>query len=136
MACGAATTTFSIAEPFQEAVRSVREVLAAANLSITGELDLSSRIRRRLLIRTKPCLILFVSPSGPALQALSGDPHAAVQIPVHIVVSACGSGTEIHVLRVLPREGDPGDRLSALREVLAEISRAMEKIAMRATLAP
>jgi uncharacterized protein (DUF302 family) len=67
MADESATTTYSIPEPFDEAVRSLRRVLAEASLKITGELDLSERLQRRLLVNTPPCLVLFASPTTPVL---------------------------------------------------------------------
>ena len=73
MADGPATTTYSIPEPFDEAVRSLRRVLAEAGLKITGELDLSGRLQRRLLVDTPPCLVVFAGPATPVLNGLLSD---------------------------------------------------------------
>ena len=100
MAEESATTTYSIPQAFDEAARSMRRVLGEAGLKITGELDLSGRLRRRLLVDTPPCLVLFAGPSTPVIDGPAGHPGAAALAPLHIVISARGSQTEIHVLRI------------------------------------
>jgi uncharacterized protein (DUF302 family) len=137
MADEIATTTYAIAEPFDEAVRSLRRVLAEAGLKITGELDLSGRLRRRLLVDTPPCLVLFAGPPTPVLNRPSGHPGAAALTPLHIVVSARGSQAEIHVLRIIPRPYDDmcdASAMAVLERFRARLSQAIEKIGMRAVL--
>jgi uncharacterized protein (DUF302 family) len=136
MADESATTTYSIPEPFDEAVRSLRRVLVEAGLQITGELDLSGRLQRRLLVDTPPCLVLFAGPATPVLNGPSGHPGAAALTPLHIVVSARGSLTEIHVLRIpSPHDGMRDDSAMAeLGRFRAQLSQAIEKIGMRAVL--
>jgi len=131
-----ATTTYLVSEPFEAAVKSLRRVLADANLKLAGELDMSSRIRKRLLIGTAPCRVLFVTAAPAAFEELSADPRAAALTPLHIVVSARGSQTEIHLLRALPAENGPLDRptMEVFRHLQARIARAVERIAMRSTL--
>jgi len=58
MADEKATSTYLIAEPFDRAVNLVRKVLSGANLKIVGELNMSGRLQRGLLIRTVPCTVL------------------------------------------------------------------------------
>ena len=136
MAGEPATSTYLIAQPFDRAVKLLRNVLSRANLKITGELNMSGRIQRQLLIGTAPCLVLFASPSTPFAVVFAAEPCPAALTPLHIVVSARGSETEIHVLRVLPREDGPLDRaaVAALGRLQAAISQAIEKIGMRAGL--
>ncbi len=125
-----ATSTYLIAEPFDRAVKLVRRALAGANLKLTGELNLSGRIQRELLIDTAPCLLLFACPATPAATS------PTTLTPLHIVVSGRGAQTEIHVLRVLPRDSGPVDRLAiaTLGQLQTAISQAIEKIGMRAGL--
>jgi hypothetical protein len=125
-----ATSTYLIAEPFERAVKIVRRALSGANLKLTGELNLSGRIQKHLLIDTAPCLLLFASPAAPV------DLSHASLTPLHIVVSGKGSQTEIHVLRVLPRDNGPLDRVAvaALGELQSTISQAIARIGMRAAL--
>lgn len=108
-----ATTTYSIPVPFDHAVQSLRTALGEAGLKITGQLDVSARLQCRLLVNTPPCLVLFAGPP-------------ATLTPLHIVVSARGLRTEIHLLKI-PPTGEMG-------LFRARLSRALEKIAMRAVL--
>lgn len=125
-----ATSTYLIAEPFERAVKIVRRALAAANLKLTGELNLSGRIRQHLLIDTAPCLLLFACPATPS------DLSHACLTPLHIVVSGRGSQTEVHLLRVLPRDNVSLDRaaVKAMGELQSTISQAIAKVGMRTAL--
>ena len=136
MADEPATTTYSIPEPFDEAVSSLRRALAEAGLKITGELDLSGRLQRRLLVGTPPCLVLFAGPAAPLFSGPSGHPGAAALTPLHIVVSAHGTQTEIHVMRIPPPDDGPPDAsaMAVLGRFRAQLSQAIEKIGMRAVL--
>lgn len=137
MADEPATTTYLVSEPFEVAVRSLRKVLADGNLKLAGELDMSGRIRQSLLIGTAPCLVLFVAASPGAFEEFGADPRVAAALtPLHIVVSARGSQTAIHVLRVLPASHISLDRQSmeALRNLQTQIAQAVERIGMRSTL--
>ena len=130
-----ATSTYLIAEPFDRAVNLVRRVLAAANLKIVAELDMSGRIQRGLLIRTVPCTVLFASaPTSPA--SFAADPQEAALTPLHIVVSAHGSQSEVHVLRVLPRDNGTLDSRTIAASSLLQtaIAQAIATIGMRASL--
>jgi uncharacterized protein (DUF302 family) len=128
-----ATATYSIPEPFDDAVSSLRGVLAEAGLKIVGRLDLSARMQHRLLVETPPCLVLFAGPATPLRGGPSGHPGAAGLTPLHIVVSARGPQTEIHILRIPPRDGMPEDPAMAdLGRFRARLSQAIEKIGMRA----
>ena len=136
MATELATTTYLVSEPFEPAVKSLRKVLADANLKSAGELDMSNRIRERLQIGIAPCRVLFVTATPAALEELGADPRAAALTPLHIVVSARGSQTEIHLLRALPAQNGPldGPAMEVLRRLQVRIAQAVERIAMRSAL--
>jgi len=136
MAAETATTTYLVSEPFDLTVKSLRRVLADANLKLAGELDVSSRIRKRLSIGTAPCRVLFVAATPAAFEGLGADSRAAALTPLHIVVSARGSQTEIHLLRALPAQNGPLERptMEVFRHLQAKIAQAVERIAMRSTL--
>ena len=136
MAAELATTTYLVSEPFDLAVKSLRKVLADANLKLAGELDMASRIRKRLLIGTAPCRLLFVAATPAAFEELGFYPRAAALTPLHIVVSASGSQTKIHLLRALPAQDGPLDRptMEVFRHLQVRIAQAVERIAMRSTL--
>jgi uncharacterized protein (DUF302 family) len=113
MAEESATITYLVSEPFELAVQSLRKALADGNLKPAGELDMSSRIRERLLIDAAPCRVLFIAATPAAFEEFGADPAAAALTPLHIVVSARGSQTEIHLLRALPAHNGPLDRPTA-----------------------
>ena len=131
-----ATTTYSVSEPFEQAVKSLRKALADGNLKLAGELDMSSRFRQRLLMSTAPCRVLFVTATPATFEELGADPRAAALTPLHIVVSARGAQTEIHLLRALPAQNGPLDRptMAVFRQLQARIAHAVERIGMRSTL--
>jgi uncharacterized protein (DUF302 family) len=130
-----ATNTYLVAAPFDQAVKVVRKILSGANLRITGELNMSGRIQRALLIHTAPCVVLFASPATDP-ENFAGNPSGAALIPLHIVISARGTQTEVHVLRALPRDDGTVDRrmTAATRDLQTLIGQAIETIGMRASL--
>ena len=130
------TITYLTAEPFRQALRSVRRILVARKLQIIGEFNISDRIRQKLLINTAPCVVLYVWSSARLSETLGGDPCAAALAPLHVVVAGRGGQSEVHVLRTLPSDAGLLDRraIAALNQIQAEIAQAIEKIAMRATL--
>src|ERR1017187_3477988 len=81
MAAESATTTYLVSETFDLAVKSVRRVLADANLKLAGELDMSGRIRQRLLIGTAPCRVFFVAAPAAAVEEVGADPRTAALTP-------------------------------------------------------
>jgi len=127
MSEAAATTTYHIPEPFLDAVQTVRRTLVEAGLKITGELNMSERLQRRLQVDTPPCHVLFVGSSAP----LSRD---VLYTPLHVVISARGPHSEIHILRVPLLQDAKEPDLAELGRLRAEIGCAIERIAMRALI--
>jgi len=127
MAEDAGTSTYLIPEGFRQAVKSLRSVLSDAGLKVTGELDLSGRLQRRLLVETPPCLVLFAGPAKAAFRTPGGPPGAAALTPLHIVIAARGEQTEIHVLNV-PLE------MAELGQFRGRLVQAIEKVGMRCAL--
>ena len=128
-----ATCTFRMNEPFGRALKSVRTALAGAGLRVIGELDLSARIARTLLVNIPSCIVLFASASTQSTGEPASDYWDAAVAPLHVVVSARGSATEVHFLRALPRlngaAGQPA--LVRLGQIQSLLSRAIEEIGMR-----
>jgi uncharacterized protein (DUF302 family) len=124
-----ATTTYSIPEPVEEALKRIRAALARAGLSVLGELDISGRIQRSFGIGMAQCKVLYVCSKQSILEAINVCPAVGIFLPLHIVVSAHGEQTEIHLLASLP--SNSGDSLTApVNRLQDEVSRAIEKIAM------
>jgi uncharacterized protein (DUF302 family) len=130
-----ATTTYLVPEPFETAVQSLRKVLADAGIELVGELDTSSRIRQTLLIGATPCRVLFVA-TPASFEELGAGPSAAALTPLHIVVSARGPQTEIHLLRAMRPDNILLDQptMAVFRRLQARVAQAVERIAMRSTL--
>jgi uncharacterized protein (DUF302 family) len=127
-----ATTTYSIPEPFRHTLQSVRDVLTGRDLRIVGELDLSRRIQRNLRIRLAPCVVFYVWPSDRFLLSTAVRPSITLLLPLHVVVSGCGTRTEIHIL-TRPRFAD-GLLMAPVIELQHEMTQAIETIAMRPSL--
>jgi uncharacterized protein (DUF302 family) len=121
-----ATTTYWVAGSFEETIHALREAMALEDLELAGELDVANRLREKLLVGTAPCRVLFVSAKA------AGDLCVAALLPLHIVISAAGSQTEIHVMRKIPAED--GQSAMVLRQLQIRVARAIEKIGMRASL--
>ncbi|HJT86893.1 MAG TPA: hypothetical protein VJ732_03530 [Bryobacteraceae bacterium] len=127
-----ATHTFTIAEPFEEAVRCVRSVLSSRGLKIVGELNVSGRIRKELRVGTAPCRLLLVCPRASVWESLGGDPGGMALTPLHVVLSGRGLHTEVHVLKTIPVSNDPLDQpvLAAWSRLQEEITEAIETVGM------
>lgn len=122
----AATTTYCVAGSFEQTVQALREALIGEDLQLTGELDVSQRLREKLMVGSAPCRVLFVTAQT------AGDPREAALLPLHIVISAAGSQTEIHMMRRLPA---PDKQFTTvLRLLQIRVAKAIEKIGMRASL--
>jgi uncharacterized protein (DUF302 family) len=127
-----ATTTYSIPEPVEGAMTLIRTALARAGLNVLGELDISGRIQRSHGIEMAPCRVLYVCSRLSNLEGGHACPAVGIWLPLHIVVSARGEQTEIHLLTSLPPGSDhaASGLASPVNRLQSEISRAIEKIAM------
>lgn len=134
MACETTTTSYAIPEPFGHAMESLRQVMKGRNLPIIGQLSLSDRIRRTLRINLDPCAVLFIWPMEH-VQSCDGMPASAgLLLPLHVVVSGHpGARTEVHILKSLRLEDEA--EMGPVRQLLADVSQALETIAMRVNLA-
>lgn len=124
--------TYLMDEPFEPALKRMREALESFHLVIAGELDLMTRIRKALLIGIPPCVVLFASLPALTVEDFRADLTRTILTPLHIVVSARGAQTEVHLLRSLPApEGSQHPGLTTLARVQAAILNAVESIGMR-----
>jgi len=130
MTVGTAITTFSIPEPVEAALRLVRVMLVDAGLRVLGGLDISGSIQRSLGIHMAQCKVLHVCSNQSTLEAVNGCPAVGIFLPLHIVFSARGEQTDIHLLASLPPSSD-NPLAAPVNRLQDEISRAIEKIAMR-----
>ena len=125
-----AATTYSIPESFDAALKLIRAALVRAGLGVVGELDISGRIQRSLGIVMAQRKVLYVWSKQSSLEAINMCPVVGIFLPLHLVVSARGKQTEIHLLASLPsNSGAPP--FSAVNGLQDEVSRTIEKIAMQ-----
>lgn len=127
-----AVTTYRISEPFDRALRAVREALIRAELSIVSEVDVSARVKRELNMGFVPCRILLVDSPYLLLEAATLDRAAAVLMPLHVVLSARGPETLVYWICPTAIEGVrlPMAATPPLLKLQTTLTRAIERIAM------
>ena len=126
MESGSATLTYLISEPFESALKSVREVLAKEDLRVPLELDVTARIRKELGLSLAPCRVLFVDSPVLLLEAVTLDRTVAAILPLHVALAGHGPHTRVHLI-----SSSGGFHVNLPRELQARIVRAVEKIASR-----
>jgi uncharacterized protein (DUF302 family) len=128
--------TYRLPEPFEKAVKLLREALAQDELRTPMELDVSGRISRELGIRLAPCRLLCVDCPFILLEAIALDGSAAVLLPIHIIVYGRGPQTVVHVFQPASPTGPdrPAEATGLVIRLQTRISRVLEKIAMREEL--
>ena len=127
-----AVTTYRISEPFDRALRAVRDALIRAELNIVSEVDVSARVKRELNIGFVPCRILLVDSPCLLLEAATLDRAAVVLMPLHVVLSARGPETLVYWMSPTSIEGVrlPMAAAPPLLKLQSMLTRAMERIAM------
>jgi uncharacterized protein (DUF302 family) len=126
---GGGVVTFSISQPFSEAVRCVTAVLTARGLSVIADLDVSSRVRHTVGISLPPCKILYVWPAATMEDVAAG---AAVYLPLHVVLTSRRSETDISVPSVTPDMHEMAR--VAMTRAQREVLQSLECISMRMSL--
>jgi len=129
-----AARTYRIPEPFERALKSVREAIGKDRLTITTELDVSRRIQREWGIGMGPCRILCVDCPQLLLEAMAMDVGAGVLLPLHVVVAGRGPLTLVHIIRPAGTNGSGGPADTVVNKLRARLSRALEKVGMRESL--
>lgn len=124
-------SAYSIPEPFGKAVAKLRHSLAAADLSIAGELDVSDRIRRQLRLKFEPCRILLVDTPFLLLESVTLDRAGAMLLPLHLVIFASGQRTHVEWLNL---GGLPVGPQTPRLKLQTALCRALERIATREDL--
>ena len=128
-----ATTVFSIAEPYDKALKLLRETFGKEGLGIPMELDLSARIRRSLGISLAPCRVLFVDCPLLLLQAVALDASAATLLPLHVVVSGAGQRTLVHWREPASAGAAslPAEVKAPIRRLQTRLSEAVSRVGIR-----
>jgi uncharacterized protein (DUF302 family) len=132
------TTAFIIDDPFDSALARIRRTLSTGQLSIAGEIDAAHRVKRTLDIYVPACRILLVDNPTFMLEATAIDRTAGIFMPLHLVVSAAGSRTLVHMLNLDHiRHGDlPIGVRAPVVELQRQLARALATIAQRVSKLP
>jgi uncharacterized protein (DUF302 family) len=87
-----------MAERFDRALKLIRGALADKDLDVAGELDVAGNLGDGEAEIAAPSRILLVDCPLLAFEALALDRAAGVFVPLHVLVSAIGEGTQVSVL--------------------------------------
>ncbi|MDR3703106.1 MAG: DUF302 domain-containing protein [Candidatus Sulfopaludibacter sp.] len=129
----AAVTVYTVADPFERALPAVREALAAGGLTISGEIDISERIRRQLGLDFGPCRILLVDSPYLLVEALALDRSAAALLPLHVVISGREPVTHVHWISLagMRQARLPAGAEAPLAKLHAELLRVFDGMARK-----
>lgn len=132
MTKGPPLLTFTIAEPYDVAVRRVRVALAREGLRAPAELDITARIRQELGAGVAPCMVLYVDEPALLLEALVFHRGAALMIPQPLVITGDSRHAEVLVRSPESLTGDtPESVRDPLLDLLRRMTRAVESVAER-----
>ena len=128
-----AVNTYLISEPFDRALKTIRETLTRNDLNVATELDVAARVKRELNIGFAPCRILLVDSPLLMLESATVDCAACVLLPLHLVVSGRGPQTQVHWMTPAAIDGLrlPAGAALPLARLQGQVSRALERVAMR-----
>ncbi|MCC7500132.1 MAG: hypothetical protein IT160_21310 [Bryobacterales bacterium] len=133
MAESSPMVTFSVAEPHQAAIRTIRKALALQGLRVAAELDITTRIRQELGAGLAPCVVLYVDTPSLLLEAVVFHQGAPLLIPQPLVVSGNDRHTTVLVRSVeaLTGGGLPVSVREPLVNLHARMIQAVERVAER-----
>lgn len=131
-----ATQTYVIPEPFDRALKQLRESLSSEGLSVPAELDLAARLREQLGLSIPPCRILCVDSPAAVAETLAIDSAGAVFLPLHLVVAGRGPRTLVHLAgaTALGFGGLPVGAKGPLRKLMTRLSAALQRIGSRQSM--
>lgn len=124
--------TYSIAQPYEVAVRKVRTALRRDGLRIAFELDVAARIRSELGAVVAPSSVLYVDDPAVLLEAIVFQRGAALLIPCPVVITGDNKRSDVIVrttegLSCAIPEGIRELTLDLLRRVSRTVASVCEK---------
>ncbi len=127
------TIKYSLHEPFEHCVQSIRASLHNHHMRVVGEVDVSLRLERSLRMILAPCRLVFVLPESAAVTAQSIHPWAAVFLPLHIVIWGNDRQSEIGIANMLQTGRSAGrpTLFGPIVEAQRALIEAIEAIAVR-----
>lgn len=126
----AATSTYTLQEPYGEALKSVRTALQSEGLRVPLEMDISSTLRQELGVELKPCKLLCVYCPWLLLQASVTDIAVSAFLPLHLVVADHGQRTQVHFINPasILQAGLPLGMKSSISRLMTRILEILGKI--------
>ncbi len=124
--------SFIIPEPFEKAIKLIRQALREAELKTPMELDVSRRLRRELGIGLGQCRVLCVDCPASVLESMALDRSAGLLLPLHVVVSRRDEWTQVQLPNPASVQGSAltvGAKVS-VSNLLARVITAVERVAM------
>lgn len=134
--CETPAYAYTVPEPFERALKSLRAALSQEGLSVPVELDIAGRIRKELGVRLAPCRVLCIDNPMTLLQAMAVDTTGAIFLPLHLVVSGCGPLTVVRLFNpdtMLRVQLPPGAK-TAIGKLQAQLGRAIQRVGYRQAL--
>lgn len=133
MTGAAAMLSYTVAEPYDGAVRMVRQALARQELSVVAEFDVARRFRRELGTVLAPSLVLYVDDPALLLEATVFHRGASLLIPQPVVISGDGRASEVLVMSAGAQVAAnlPRPVVAPLRKLHARIVKALEAVGER-----
>jgi uncharacterized protein (DUF302 family) len=126
---------YSVPEPFEPAIESLCNSLRNRGMCLAGQLDVSERLQRSLGIVMAPCRLLFVLPGSAGLSAATVHPWAAVFLPLHVVIAANNSLSEIYIPnRIQAGPAGPPAPYGPVLEAHGQLLEAVEAVAARSSV--
>ncbi|MCY7401760.1 MAG: DUF302 domain-containing protein [Nocardioides sp.] len=89
------TLTTTLAQPYDEAVESVRAALGKQGFGILTEIDLAATMKDKLDVDLPPQVILGACRPQLAYEALQVDPSIAAVLPCNVVVRSLDPDTTV-----------------------------------------
>jgi uncharacterized protein (DUF302 family) len=122
--------TYTLAEPYQAAVRTVRSALRRNGLRTALELDVAARLRHELGAGVAPCSVLYVDDPAVLLEAVVFHRGAALLIPQPVVITGDNRHSEALVRSPDSLRGaTPESVRDPLADLMRRISQTMEGVA-------
>ena len=126
-------TTFLLLRSPSRAVKEIRRALAAAGLTVAGEMDLAARLGRGLKVGFPACKVMCVDCPTTLPEALAFDRSAAVLMPIHLVVTEDDAGTAVHMLNPSARLYDalPVTSRPAVSKLIGAVTKCLDSMSTR-----
>ena len=126
----AAGHTVVIEEPFDKALKLVREALTQGDLEIAGEMDMPATWPGESRKRPARCRVLLVDCPLLVFEGLALDRAAGVYFPLHVLLAS--DGVRTHVTTLKPSgvfdARLPAGAAAPLERLEAQVARALESL--------